>query len=367
MGGQHSVPTRRPERKLRGWRRGPKLVVIAILLLSIVVAAGGHFLTRPAYGAPLGQRALQLSDNEASATSDYLLTMTLVTPTTLGSIDIQFCANDPVPGNPCTTPSGFNASGAVLASQNGQTGFSIGAGSTAHEIVLTRTPGAALPGSSEYHFTGVINPDSPGSYFVRLQTYASADATGPSTDYGGIAFAILNNLSISATVPPFLIFCTGVTISGLNCANAQGDFIDLGNLSTSSARSGSSQMLVGTNAGNGYNITVSGTTMTSGNNVIAAIASNNVSRPGTAQFGFNLRTNSAPAVGRDPTGPGTGVPVANYNQPNFYRFNTGDTLVSNPGPDDLREFTASYIVNVPNVQAPGVYVSTLTYIALATF
>ncbi|HXR49602.1 MAG TPA: hypothetical protein VN778_01070 [Verrucomicrobiae bacterium] len=342
--------------------------LVGLVVAMFVLVGVGHYLTVPVAGAQIGQRAMQLSDNEVSKTSDYLLTFNLTTPGTLGSIVVQFCSNSALPGDPCTASSGFDDSAAVLASQTGQTGFTISGASTPNEIILTRAPAAATAGHVEYHFTGVTNPNASGSYFVRVQTYATADATGPETDEGGIAYAIVNGpVQLNAEVPPYLIFCTGVTISGLNCANAEGDFIDFGELSSSSARSGSSQMLVATNAGNGYNITVDGTTMTSGVNVIGALTANDVSRPGTDQFGMNLRANSTPAVGINPTGPGTGVPVANYNQPNFYQFNPGDTLVSNPTTDNYREFTASYIVNVPKGQASGIYVSTLTYIALATF
>ena len=126
-------------------------------------------------------------------------------------------------------------------------------------------------------------------------------------------------------------------------------------------------ILAATNAQSGYVISVKGTTMTSGTNIINALAANDVSRPGTAQFGLNLRANTTPSGGSNPSGPGFAVPDPNYNVPNTYRFKDGDTLVSTTLPDDRRLFTASYIVNVPKGQAPGIYVSTMTYICVGTF
>jgi hypothetical protein len=200
-----------------------------------------------------------------------------------------------------------------------------------------------------------------------LQTFASDDATGPASDYGGLAFATTNLLAVSVEVPPYLIFCTAITIGNLNCANSSGDAINFGELSSSRASTGSSQMLVATNAEDGYSITAHGTTLSSGSNIINALSAPDVSRPGTGQFGLNLRANTAPPGGSEPTGPGVSQPLPNYNQPNIFRFVTGDTVAARPEPENVRVFTVSYLVNVPANQAAGVYVSTITYVCLADF
>ncbi len=342
------------------------LVLVALAVFGI----GGIIrqLSLPVYGAQLGSREMRLTNNEVSAVSDYLLSIVLTTPGTLGSITVQFCSNDPLQGTVCTAPNGFDDSAAVLSTQTGPGDFAINSSlTTANTLVLSRTAGAVGAIPLSFHFTGITNTSDAGPSYARVTTYASDDATGASSDYGGIAYSINNSLAISALVPPFLTFCTGITITGLNCANAAGDYLDLGELSSKQANKGTSQMLVATNAVDGYFVSVQGTTMTSGNNVIAALAANDVSRPGAAQFGMNLRANATPAVGNDPSGPGVAVPVATYNQPNSYRFVNGDTLVANSVPDDVRLYTASYIVNIAATQAAGVYVSTLTYICLASF
>lgn len=343
-----------------------RLLVIPALLL-VLVAVANQLLWLPASSAQLGNRRLTLSNNNVSATSDYLASFSLSTAGTLGSITIQFCTNDPLPTSVCIPPNGLDASGATLSTQTGPGGFAIDPASTVNQIVLTRTPAAEPVGPVSFHFTGIINPDTAGPHYARIQTYATGDATGPGSDYGGLAFSINDALAISALVPPYLTFCTGITISGLNCTNATGNYLDLGELSSSSARSGTSQMLVATNAVDGYNVTMQGNTMSSGTNAINALASNDVSRPGTSQFGLNLRANSTPAGGSNPSGPGVASPLPNYNQSNSYRFVSGESIIANSVPDDVRLYTADYIVNVPLTQAAGTYVSTITYICLASF
>jgi hypothetical protein len=341
---------------------------ISVVLACLLLFGVGYSWFKPASGAQLGPRAIQLSANTVSAAATYQLTFEVSTAGSLGSIVAQFCSNTALEADPCVAPTGFDISSATLVDQTGPGDFTVGSGTTANQLELTHTPANITATTSiRFELTGVTNPDTAGSYFVRLQTYATDDGSGPSSDYGGIAFAITNDLSISAQVPPYLLFCTAITIPGLNCANASGDYIDFGELSSKHASSGSSQFLVGTNAENGYNVTVNGTTMTSGANVINNLTSADVSRPGTPQFGFNLRANSTPPTGRDVTGPGLSTPQPDYDQANFFRFNPGDTLVIHPTPDDLREYTAAYIVNVPTTQAAGVYVSTLTYICLGDF
>jgi hypothetical protein len=337
---------------------------VPLLLLAVLVL---HYLLAPAYGAQLGKRAVNLSSNAASAKSVYNLVFSLVTTGTVGSIQIQFCANDPFPEDPCVAPAGLDTTPAALTSQSGLAGFSISPASTANTIVLTRPPTSASPGQAIYNFTPVTNPSVPGSYYVRVQTFATDDASGPASEFGGIVFNIANQISISAEVPPYLLFCTGITIANYNCVNAVGDYIDFGEFSAVRASSATSQLLVASNAQGGYAVSIDGTTLTSGNNVIAALAPGDVSRPSTSQFGFNLKANSTPISGNEVAGPGVSTAMATYAQANTYRFAPKDTIISTPVPDDVRVYTSSYLVNVPKTQSPGIYVSTITYICLANF
>ena len=338
------------------------------LLLVVPLLLAGLLLFSPAYGAGIPQRTLTISDDHPSTSAIYLLEFTIPSSQTLGSIQLQFCSNSPLLGQSCTPPSGFDVSSATLSSQSGETGFAIyPAGTNANTIVLSRVPTLAAAGSVSYTLTGVINPSSLGEYYGRLQTFASSDASGPENDHGGLALSLNSDVQVSTTVPPYLLFCAGVTVTGFDCSTVSGNYINFGNLTSSSTATAESVMVTATNALSGFGITVAGTTMISGNNVINAIAPTDVSRPGVGQFGFNLVANTAPNVGQDPTGPGVATPTANYDSPDFYRFVSGDLIASTPTVDDFRKFTASYIINIPLGQPVGVYASTLTYICLANF
>ncbi len=339
----------------------------AIFVLVAVFMALGVLNTIQADGQRLLNRSLKLNNNQAGKTALYSFGFQ---PPSLGVIQtilFEVCANDPYPGKPCVPPVGFDASAATLVSQTGDVGFSMSPQSTANRMVIERSPFASDGVPNSYVFDNVVNPSNDGSYYVRIQTFPDGDMNGVANYYGGIAFAITRLVTINAVVPPYLLFCVGITISGYDCENVDGNYVNFGEFGSRQASQGDTQMLAASNAKDGYNIRILGNTLTSGTNAIPAITSNDISRPGVSQFGLNLRANSSPQGGIDVTGFGTGLPSANYSQINFYRFNSGDIVASSTAPDKARKFTATYVVNIQKDQAPGVYVSTLTYIALGNF
>lgn len=352
-------------------RLGTKSNTYIAIVISIVLTAALLIRAVPfAYAANslLLNRYDQLSTPTASATSTHNIGFTVSDPTSIGSVVFEFCGNSPVFGVPCIAPSGFDASAAVLSSQTGETGFSISPLSSSNSIILTRPVVAPNAIPATYVFTGMINPNIAGTFYIRMSTYNSTDGTGTSIQEGGAAMAIVSGLNVSAEVPPWLKFCVSVTISGVDCSSATSYLIDIGELSTVSANKASWEFVVGTNAGYGYSVSMHGTTLTSGNNVIPSLPTQTSSQPGTSQFGVNLRANSSPLIGAEPSGPGTrGVVTPEYATANVYRFQTGDTVVTANGTDDMHKFTTSFIANVSKSQAAGVYTTTISYICLANF
>lgn len=340
------------------------------LILSIVFSAALIQQSVPpvfAYTSLLNRTdRLSSSTISAIARHDVRFTITdFVNP--VGSIRIEFCANDPLPEQPCTPPVGFDASSANLIGQSGETGFSIHANSDANNIILTRVPDVVSTPNVQYEFSNITNPSTIGTFFVRLYTFSSDDATGTAIQAGGIALSVNDQFNVSTEVLPFLRLCVAVTIVGFDCNTATSFFIDMGEFSLSQARVASTEIVAATNAPFGYSITVSGTTLTSGTNVITPLGVQAPSSPGNSQFGINLRANGSPAIGADPVGPGTASPAAAYNSPNNFRFVPGDVIASSPGTNDYRKFTVSYIANISGSQAPGIYATTLTFICLANF
>ena len=340
-----------------------------VLVIALVIVVGFLYAYFPkAYGAQLPNRSLTLSDNRVSVSATYLLGFNIPASETLGSIELQICANNPILSQPCTVPAGFDISSAILSNQTGETGFTVlSSGTNSNTIVLTRTPAVTPGGDVSYTFQGVINPSSTGPYYGRIQTFPTTDASGAATDYGGLAININNPLQLSSTVPPFLLFCAGITIANFDCSTANGNYVNFGNFSSNSTSSAQTQMVTATNAGTGYDMYIFGTTMTSGNNVIDALTTPDVSRPGISQFGLNLVANQTPQVGINPSGPGAAAPSSAYDQANLYKFLPGDLVVSANQPADYNKFTTSYIVNIPSSQSVGVYVTSLTYLCLANF
>ena len=349
-----------------------RYVVASPLLLVLLAFISSQFLIlvpNRALADAVGSRSVKVYDPLPTDHSAYQIDFDSTTSATVGSIRFEFCSNNPIPDAPCTAPVGFLVSnGTSLVSQSGMTGFAfVYNPATPNEILLSRPPSFSSATSNSYLFNFIRNPDSTGSYYLRIYTYSSINASGTPIDTGGVAFPITNALGVSGEVPEFLEFCVAVNIVGFNCANTNGDSIDFGEFSSGSTSVGASQFMAATNASSGYNVVLDGTTMTSGNNIIPAVSSS-PSSPGTGQFGLNLRANNVPPVGSDPQGPGVNSnATAAYDQPDQYTFNPGDILVTSPDVDNYHKFTASYIVNVPSSQAPGEYAATMYFICTANF
>jgi hypothetical protein len=346
-------------------RRVPKQILpvaVVVMVASVFVLSSGM-----SYAANLIDRRFLLSNSQVGATTTYMVNLTVATSGTLGSLQIMVCSNSPLEVEGCIAPSGFDMSSAVLSSQTGPGDFTI-LSATANTMIFSRPSSVVTaPQPISFQLTNVVNPNAAGSYYGRLLTYTSTDATGSRVDYGGLAFAITLNLSVNTYVPPYLAFCSALVITGLDCTQTSGDYINLGELSSAATRAGQSQLLVATNAADGYNIQATGNTLVSGNNVISALGTQLPSQAGTAQFGINLRANFQPNIGADPIGPGVGQPVAAYGTPNRFMFVNNDIIVQALHADDFRKYTVSYIANVPSSQAPGVYVSTITYVCTGNF
>lgn len=310
-------------------------------------------------------RSLVIGTSTSGATTSYILKFDIQTVAVLGSIELDFCSNSPLLTQPCTAPNGFNASGVVLSNQLGEIGFSVDPSSTVNQTLLTRPPSLSSATTVSYTLSNVINPIDIGTVFARVRTFSTSDGSGLYTDFGGLAFSINRNFNVLAYVPPYLTFCVGVTVAG-DCSSANGVFVGFGELSKASPKFVTSQFAGATNDPGGYSTFITGLTMTSGTNTIPGLGVPTPSIPGVSQFGMNLRANSNPGVGSDPSGLGSSVISPNFGAPNIFSFN--NQIVTNSATStDFNLFTVSYIVNISSNQSPGVYNTTLTYIATAAF
>jgi hypothetical protein len=326
------------------------------------------FWTGQSYALELSDRSVTVYPATPSAASSHAFKMTIASPAAIGSILFEYCSNSPDPKIACISPAGLALGGANLSQQAGNTGFSIDTvDSTPNSIVISRPAVAAAVVPTSYTFTNIVNPSvSDQTTFVRIYTFGSTDSSGPFIDNGSVAFSTSNSFNVGAYIPPNLNLCVGVTVA-IDCSWTNGENLNLGILGTKVTGIGTTQFSAYTNEFTGYSMYVLGTTITSGNNIVPGAYSPTGNQVGVSEFGMNLRKNISPNVGQNPAGIGTAVIDANYDSPNLYTFNPGDQLLNSDTSTNYNRMTVSYIVNVDSTQPPGVYSTTLTYLASASF
>lgn len=355
--------------KMGRWRKKvPTKRQSTVLCIGLVLVLGIVWVViQPADAVRFATRGMYINSARGGDTTYYVVTLQYTTPANVGSVRMEFCDN-PIPSLPCNVPPGLDVSAGTLAAQSGETGFSIEQ-QTQNLIVLSRAPSMTGSSLSDYRFDNMRNPNGEHQdFYVRITSHASTDGSGPLIDYGSVAATTTPEIHLITQVPPILVFCVAQQINDDDCTDMQGHFVDFGELRPDQTYSTSSQIQARTNAFSGYTITATGTTMTSGIRSIPAITTPTESFQGVGQFGINLAANTSPNIGADPTGPGTnGNVVAPYNTPNKFLFNSGDVVATSNGVTRTRKYTASYVVNVPAGQPPGVYSTTVTYICLASF
>lgn len=333
------------------------------LLLGVVLVFPFYKPTSALY---LSQRSVNVSLQQAGAVTSHTFTFNIPSSAAVGSMQFEYCTNSPIITASCSAPGGMDMQAATIATQTGTTGFSMSPSSTVNAIVITRASSAVVPGPAQYIFSNVTNPSNVNStIFVRITTYASIDATGAVIDQGSVAFSTSGNLGTAGYVPPYISACAAVTVAA-DCTSIGDQLVTFGEFSSSSTAKQTSQFAVATNDPTGYNMFLSGQTMTAGNLIIPALTGG-ASQTGQSQFGLNLRLNTSPSVGADPSGVGSGVADVGYGTPNSYRFVSGERIAYSPLPTDFNRFTVSYIVNISPTQGPGFYGTTMTYTAVVNF
>lgn len=363
-------------------------LLLSVLLLTATVSAA--FQAPPVSAAQITARSLTLQagatdgGSKPSGVVKHLFKFTVPTTSTVGSIKFLYCTT--ATGGTCVKPTGLTTTSATLGSENGATGFTINS-TTDGAPYLTRTAASITSSTAlTYQLATVTNPSTTNqSFFVRISTFASVDTTGTAVDTGTVTATTANEIILTGTMPESLIFCTGALITATagipDCSTATSGAISFNQLfSPTDTSTATSQMAASTNATNGYNITVTGPTLTSGSNTIPAMATSTTGARGTGQFGLNLRANtlatSTPIVGADLSAVSNGTDLrgqaaTGYASIDNFKFVSGDSVANSAfsvaGPTNSQIYTASYIVNVSGSQTAGTYTSTLTYICTATF
>lgn len=360
------------------------------------------------------------------AKTKYTFNFNLSSTGNIGSAAIMFCQT-PFIGTTCATPTNMDVSTVTTMSQGG---FNAGAFSVdtayvananyfaAPNICNGTTPfrqncilvkrSSAVSETSNTNVTltfglggtgtdYIKNPTTAGTYYARIATFtdtAYGSGTPSNTvDEGAVAFAIVGNgIDITSKVQEQLAFTVSSAAStptaacntlGANAGLPLGD--SNGVLNTTNQYDARSYWRVYTNASNGTAIQYSGDTLKTvgGLSISPAGSTAIVTTAGTEKFGLGLDSTDT-----TPAGAGSGYTLSTlnsfgqYGQANGtlgsagtkFAFETTSitspvTMVSQttPGPITCETGAVRYVANVGTTTKPGIYRTSITYIATPTF
>ncbi len=204
-----------------------------------------------------------------------------------------------------------------------------------------------------YDDTDSLNPSTPGSYQITIN--------GTFGDVGFITVNILSDdqVSVSATVDQSLTFSISDNTIGFGTLSSVAARYATGDTTGSASEVEAHNIIVGTNASNGYTMTLAGETLTSGLDTIDAIgAANTASATGTEQFGLRMTATD-----------GIGAVSAPYAAAGF-AFDTAsfpDEVASSVGASADTTYSVRYLANIESNTEAGAYTAALTYVATANF
>lgn len=348
--------------------------IVKISLISMVLAMSFQFL--PANAASLTNLSDTLSRLKAAELSDHTIAFTTVTTIPAsGTIVIDF-------------PTGFSTDVgldytdidlklatvdiALAATPGTGAGTAWGAVRTdADTITLTNndtdtfTAGAVeiqVGLNATYGVDGDKQTTNPGAGNDLLMTITTSAG-----DSGYLAVSILSDdqVVITGTVGAtftFTITDNAIGFGALTSANARYATADA--TGSDSDAASAHDMTVATNADNGYAVTYLGPTLTSGSNTItvAAITNDADGTAGTEEFGLSIDTDGDATIA---TGYDHNATPANRDW--AWVADTTTSIISETGPTATETFGAYYLANIATTTEPGIYTSTITYIATGNF
>jgi hypothetical protein len=389
--------------------RRSSLLAVAFLLFS-AFAVNVLFLTPHAGAAQIINRKLAVDSsangniaigaagtgtNGAQTTHTFTFTEGDVGDT-VGSIEFLYCTT-PLPGTTCTAPTGMDAS--TVSSVGGTTaaGWSLGtAGNapTASRIRITRTAGTITDTQNLAFGVGstgtdyIKNPTTDNEeFFVRITAFPDTAWTTVGGDQGTVANSTADQIDITAKVQETLNFSVGSTPTTptSSCAALTNANLGLGLapdyvLDFAQAYDAHSYFRVSTNANGGTIIYYSGDTLKYGTNDINAIGTSAVaSAPGTEQFGLAIDSSdtvsgdghsfaSLTATAPYAAGNGTITPAGTAQ----FAYDTASVTVpvqvaSASGTITCDTGSIRYLGNISTTTPPGVYTTTISYIATPTY
>jgi hypothetical protein len=359
-----------------------RLAIVSLIILFL--AASLIYGLRSVRAQGMTSVSNQANNSQPNATNVvYTTTFTPTsTSTAIKCIQVAFTTST---ASPSSAPTGLTA---VPATKNSVAGTGLTDGNWSlvtpgtnnvpvselqYEGAVVQTPGGAITIVTGNAGAGITNPSSAGVYYVQIRTYT--DLTGHActglVDYAAAAFAITNGQALSVTVDPTLTFSINGVASGTTINDTQtnaatvtsANTIPMANVNGSTNSIAAQQLIVSTNATNGYTVYASYSgTLAFGTNTIADWTGTNATptRPfatagSASRFGYstddtNLTRFSTGAQQYWAGFQQWGYPVATYAS--AVSSDTNNVL---------------YQVSVSGSQAAGTYTSTIILTAVPSY
>ena len=373
--------------------RFSSLITAVAFTAAIVAPVAINELASAATYTLLSPRSVQMSSSATSATNvQYTMNFTTSAAYTIQTVVFEVCT-DPFVGTTCTAPDAtfnWNKSTVTINAQSGIAGLSVDTtDSTATKLVLSRTSGSIGSGVAASvqlgtgTATGVTNPSSLGTFYMRMYTLnnATGATNGTLQDAGGVALSTANAVNVTAKVQESLTFCAYAAASSNTCATVTSNSANLGDANgILSATSGAGAdytknvfFNVATNSsqsGTSVAVNMAGTTLTSGSNTIAAIGASctaDSTSSATAQFGIRLSALATGVSADNSYNCGSGNHKFDVSStPNITSVG-GQQIAHMTGANAEGQTTVELLGKAASTTLAGIYTTSLSFIAAPTY
>ncbi len=347
-----------------------KLITRVQFLTSLCLVIGSLVLTggiQVAYAATITSASNTLSSQKVSTLANHDIQFT--TPTGVASgqtIIITFPADFSIAAAMDFTDIDVLDDTVNVTLAASPTGATWGAVRTSATVItLTNGTSAVVAGSVMRIKVGTnATNQSTGVRQITNTTTAGSKAiaiSGTFTDTGTITVNILTDdqVAVTATVDQSLTFSISDNTIGFGSLSASAACFAQGTAGCSATEVEAHNLIVGTNAGSGYSVTLNGNTLTNGAFTVAAIgATNTASSVGAEQFGLRMTASG-----------GAGTVSVPYAAAGF-AFDSAalpDQVASATASSANTTYSVRYIANIASNTEAGAYTSTLTYATTANF
>lgn len=388
-------------------------ILVALLFLAATAMPIVTSQTASAYTL-LGEREIRMSTSEPDATAvSYQVDFDVATTDDIGGVVVAFCEGSPIIGDTtCDVPAGFDlGSASVSGAAAGDvdlSGFTpvfnneatAGANDNTLELTnATASTGITVGNSVQFTIDDVVNPTAVGSFYARIMVYSTealaqgytlADINSPE-QAGGIALSTADQITIQAKVQERIEFCVYTSApdySGCGAVNAT-DPVILGDVngvlsSVNPSVSVDGKYNITTNASAGATIRFKGGTLETGSFSIDALGGTaTASSPNSEQFGMcTYRDTGGGVAGLTAVAPyndancssiTTTTQASGADQSALFAFDTTESattygdVVATKTAGDWSTGRLVFLGNIDNITEPGIYTTTLDFIATGRY